>query len=109
VEWQPAHLCAIVATDTLARFRDLSSSSAASEQHHELLAPGELSITERELGFLRFTTESVKLDVKVKQLSIRETSQISEDKTSLDVFIYCLIIDASGKNIGAIEVLNSWL
>jgi hypothetical protein len=72
-------------------------------------APGELSITERELGFLRFATESVKLDIKVKELSIRETSQICEDKTLLDVFVYCLIIGAVRNGIGTIEVPNSWL
>ncbi|PMD40428.1 hypothetical protein L207DRAFT_528778 [Hyaloscypha variabilis F] len=109
VEWRPAHRCAIVATDTLTHFRDLSSSNAASEQDHELLAPRELSITERELGFLRFNTESVKLDIKVKELSIRETSQICEDKTSLAVFVYYLIIGVVGNSIGAIGVPNSWL
>ena len=38
VEWQPAHRCAIVGTDTLAHFRDLSLSNAASEQDQELLS-----------------------------------------------------------------------
>ncbi|KAE9367519.1 HET-domain-containing protein [Stipitochalara longipes BDJ] len=124
VEWQPAARSAVDVTKPLSSVRGSSSSIVACMNDHDLLRPGEVIINERELGFLRFTTESVNLEIELKKPGFNESrpdydssveeersheyETYSEDNMSSRKLVQGLINSAVGTNIGFVWVEESW-
>ena len=125
VEWQPVTKQAIHGTKPLSYFCGLSSSDSTPAL--EPITVEQVTITEQELGFLRFTAESVTLHIKAEEPSIADSHGEEEsgnencteghpesesdhtDEQLSERYVYCQIINALGRSIGGIGVPQSWL
>jgi len=129
VEWKPAAQYDIEATEPLFFLRDLTQSASALMQAGDIPTSERFTITEQELGFIRFTAESVLLDIKLEESSMTDGSvdeesatgnsiedqcssgndTYSDDESIPEISVRCPITNALGRTIGIIGVPVSWL